>query len=211
MCVSLKFKRLGWLIPSIGPALAVSTAAPQLARDDSRQATKTLPYSDRMAFGHQELVIGNSIALFAGSLRAKNFFSGLEKSAGPAGVTFSRLGVPIEYYPEILSVERVAYEPRLARKKLKTKKGEAWPADPIPELMDSLRFKAEWKRGMELRPVDGISSTRVLGEPGSIDGIREQWTFRFLISAENVPLTDHLIMTVLSSDNTMLLRMAAAP
>jgi hypothetical protein len=78
---------------------------------------------------------------------------------------------------------------------------------PVPEFLKTLHFKVQWKRQLYLRPVAGYSVANV---PLNLDDDEGR---RLLVieirDANNVPLTDHLILTILSPEGKILSRMAA--
>lgn len=162
-------------------------------------------YDHQLSFGIQDVTIGSADVFFLGFVNADDFFNDIVKTTRSDGITFSKQGAQVEYFPDVLSIELRVYVPRLRRK---TRKGQI--LDPSPEFMRSLRFRPEWKRDMELRQVEGFSFPKVTREAGPIDSIREQWIYNFTISGKKVPLTDHLIVTVLSDVNKPLLRMSAS-
>jgi hypothetical protein len=159
----------------------------------------------QLSFGVQSTQIGSAVVVFLGFVTADDFFRDIEKTTGSGDVTFSKHGAPLESFPEVLTVRVVASVPRQ-----KSKPGKGYPLDPDPAVMSSLHFRAEWKTDMALRQVTGFSFESVKREDGPIEAIREQWIYNFTLSGKNVPLTDHLIVTVLSNDNKVLLRMSAS-
>jgi len=80
---------------------------------------------------------------------------------------------------------------------------------PIPDFLKTLHFKVQWKKAMYLRPVGSFVVENV---PLNLEQSENR---RLLVvqihDSNNVPLTDHLILTILSPDGKILSRMAARP
>jgi hypothetical protein len=79
--------------------------------------------------------------------------------------------------------------------------------------MEELRFRADWKRGLDQRPVKSftlltMSTTQPDFEPGL--GIKECWIYEFVVEDTEVPISDHLIFYIVSPENRRLARMSAS-
>jgi len=81
------------------------------------------------------------------------------------------------------------------------------------QYMNGLKFKAAWKRGIELRPVGTFQQlTTLVTEPPSFAvslGIRECWVYEFVVEDTEVPVSDHLIFSIMSPENKRLARLSA--
>jgi hypothetical protein len=80
--------------------------------------------------------------------------------------------------------------------------------------MEDLQFKAEWKRGLELRPVKGFRelTVSVSQPPTRFDillDLREAWIYEFVVEDSQVPASDHFILCVISPDKKRLARLSA--
>jgi hypothetical protein len=89
-----------------------------------------------------------------------------------------------------------------------------------PQYMEGLRFKAEWKRGLELRSVKQFrlltaSASQPPPQPPQLNllfpfpAFRECWIYEFVVEDSRVPINDHLILSVISPDNKRLARLSA--
>jgi hypothetical protein len=88
-----------------------------------------------------------------------------------------------------------------------------------PQYMKDLQFKAEWKRGVEMRSVKRFSVlTASASQPPQQPQLdllfpfpvfRECWIYEFVIEDSEVPIDDHLILYVISPDNKRLARLSA--
>lgn len=81
------------------------------------------------------------------------------------------------------------------------------------QYMNELKFKAEWKRGIELRPVKTFRQlTTSVTEPPSFAvslGVRECWVYEFVVEDTEVPVSDHLIFFIMSPEKKRLARLSA--
>lgn len=81
------------------------------------------------------------------------------------------------------------------------------------EYMLRLRFSANWKRGVKMRPVKAFRElTASESQPPDFAvplNASQCWIFEFAVEDSNVPLTDHLILCIYSPENTRLARLSA--
>jgi len=83
-----------------------------------------------------------------------------------------------------------------------------------PQYMEDLRFRAEWKRGLDLRPVKQFRVlTASVSQPSDLDpllpGVRECWIYELVVEDSEVPIDDHLILSVISPEDNRLARLSA--
>jgi hypothetical protein len=79
--------------------------------------------------------------------------------------------------------------------------------------MRGLQFKVQWKRGMKMRAVREFrlhtpseSTFMDLENSGlPVDG----WTYEIVLEDSQVPVTDHLVLYILSPENKLIARMSA--
>jgi len=86
--------------------------------------------------------------------------------------------------------------------------------EPDAQYMEGMKFNAEWKRGVELRPVKAFRQlTASVSEPPPflevLSPVRECWIYEFVIEDSEVPISDHLVLYVLSPENKRLARLSA--
>lgn len=81
------------------------------------------------------------------------------------------------------------------------------------EYMLGLRFTANWKRGVKMRPVKAFRELTVSeSQPPDLAvrlNIRQCWIYEFVVEDTDVPLTDHLILCIFSPENKRLARLSA--
>jgi len=84
------------------------------------------------------------------------------------------------------------------------------------EMLHTLSLNFYWKRGLELRPVEGIvrKNSQMAPIPWYSRGLEEQlpkrfeWLTDFEVPAEGVPLTDSLVLVVRSQEKRIVARVA---
>lgn len=147
-----------------------------------------------------------------GRVTAPDFFVGLKRRETARGIEFRRGANAVESFPEELSV-------RIWIREFPCHVGltEVSPLLATPEGMSSLQFKAYWKRGMEMRSVDGLTlrtfyrrkeqPTTLVGVPVTIQ--RDTWIYNLTVSSQGVPLTDHLILEIFTKDGLRWARVSA--
>ncbi len=69
-----------------------------------------------------------------------------------------------------------------------------------------IHFRVEWKRGLDLRPVVNVSIERI---PVMMEQGDNRMLFVVKIRDHDVPLTDHLILSVVGADGKLMSRMSA--
>ena len=75
--------------------------------------------------------------------------------------------------------------------------------------MDSLRFEAYWKHGFDTQKAElGVLSTEKSNDLSRLAPNAELWKYALSIESENVPLTDSLVIIVLSPDGRVVSRLS---
>ena len=81
--------------------------------------------------------------------------------------------------------------------------------------MNELKFRAEWKRGIEPRPVKTFRQlTASVTDPPDFAvplGVRKCWIYEFVVEDAEVLVSDHLIFFILSPQYKRLARLSAYP
>lgn len=162
---------------------------------------KIVEYTERVPMSTGEVRRGDVCATFYPELESNEFFRGLQGIETDEGRTFRKYSQPVTTYPPILQIQIDV--------RISLCDADIFTLAPIPEFLKTLRFKVQWKRAMYLRPV---ANFKVENVPLNM----EQSESRKLLVIQihdnrNVPLTDHLILTILSPEGKILSRMAARP
>lgn len=89
----------------------------------------------------------------------------------------------------------------------------AQPKSLDAEYMLGLGFSANWKRGLKLRPVKAfrpLSASESQPPDFAVHlNARQCWIYEFVVEDAEVPLTDHLILSIVSPENKRLARLSA--
>ncbi len=135
---------------------------------------------------------------FTVDMHAGDFFMGLEPVEAPNGPRFRKGTEFVHHYPDKLTVwvqVIEASESDLGYPCNKVLKIGLENPTSAEDLVKSLRFEAQWKRGFELRSAQILSVE--LSQP---DWPEWRWTHFWLyvltIPAERIPLTDNLVVSV---------------
>jgi hypothetical protein len=162
---------------------------------------KIIEHGERVAMSTGEIRKGEICADFYPDLQSDEFFNGLQRIDGGRTSEFRKYSRPVTAYPPHLTIQidvRVnvcdanIYTPAVA-----------------PDFLKTLHFKVQWKRQLYLRPVASFSVESV---PLHVDEDQGRRLLVVQIRDNNsVPLTDHLVLTILSPEGKILSRMVARP
>jgi hypothetical protein len=156
------------------------------------------------AHGKKKVVYGKSVhmgvpvvmyfedicVVFDGFMRAGDFFEGLERTDTPSGPEFRKKSKPVNSFPEEISVE------------IDARVNKCFEKMPVPglatDLMNSLRFEAEWKRGAEVRPAAVVL---IKGDQPVWRELSNMWNYELEIAAKDVRLRDSLVLYIYASNH----------
>ncbi len=152
------------------------------------------------SFGEAQL--GEVCLHFASTMTAGNFFKGLEYrkpgSGSPSAGEFRKDGRIISLFPAELDI--------LVGFHTEPCKGNNWPHLSPPEAGDLVRpleIEASWKRGVELRPAELSAPPELTTKPTPFEK-SIIWKYTFHIRARDVPLTDHLVVSIYGPEKKFL-------
>jgi hypothetical protein len=160
---------------------------------------KIVEYNERVAMSTGEVRKGDVCADFYPDLESDEFFKGLQRIESDNGREYRKYSRVVTAYPPHLTLQIDI--------RISVCDADVYTPAPTPEFLKTLHFKVQWKREMYLRPVTNYSVENVplnLGESENRKLLVIQ-----IHDSENVPITDHLILTILSPDGKILSRMAA--
>ena len=166
------------------------------ANDDTPQ--KIVEYKERVPMNTGEIRRGDVCVTFYPDVEADDFFKGLQRIDHDRVSVFRRDDQLVTTYPSLL---RIQIDIRIS-----VCDADVYTPAPTPDILKTLHFKVQWKRQLELRPVANFAVQNVPINEGDGEN-RLLWVVQ--IRDHNVPLTDHLILTILSPDGKILSRMAA--
>jgi len=193
-----------WLMALSCAATTAASLAPP------KQSTKG---PDVIHFGEQTLVSKGACFFWGGTMSAGYFFHGLKRRDSIDGPRFYKKDSEVLYYPEKLSIIlRVMKSPCDARGHVTSLHALELPDD----FVSSLKFRAEWKTGVLLRPVDNFTVLSREHKPMAFNLASEQFSndvveYEMIVTSKAVPLSDHLIIFVLADDDKDFVRLSASP
>jgi len=154
------------------------------------------------------LTDGNLCVPLEASLTSGDFFDGLEAAETPSGRKFHKNSEEITEYPDEITL--------LVRARTDCSTSPYDPADPmnskrIKDFILSLSFSLDWQTQLDRKPIEGFSSD-LLPPPSPVVAEQEQsapaWSYILTLNTKDVPLTDHLVITVHSEADKLVTRMA---
>jgi hypothetical protein len=183
-------------------AVGVATLVPVRSSRALQEAPpRVVEYTERVPMSTGEVRRGDVCATFYPELESDEFFRGLQRVDTDQGRTFHKYSQLVTTYPPRL---RIQIDVRIS-----ICDADVYTPAPIPDFLKTLHFKVQWKKAMYLRPVGSFVVENV---PLNLDQSENRKLLVVQIhDSNNVPLTDHLILTILSPDGKILSRMAARP
>jgi hypothetical protein len=134
---------------------------------------------------------------FSPVMTSGEFFDGLQRHETPSGDEFHKNSRVVQNFPEQITVQ--------VQLSISVCDADIYTPAPAPSFVSGIRFKAQWKRGLAMRPVEQFAVQRVAitSEEGD-----SRLLFLLKIHDRDVPLTDHLIISVISPQGKLLSRMS---
>jgi hypothetical protein len=156
---------------------------------------------------------GGACLRVKGRLSAPGFFENLKREDTNSGTLFRRGNEIVTAFPQQLELSIYIFD---------------WPCDPMlrpggvrvfltDAMIRTLRLSFYWKRGLDMRPVRGISVHDFTMSPiaGIFDVVadpspqRYEWSLRFTVPSDGVPVTDSLVLVMRTPDRHIVARTAA--
>jgi len=113
----------------------------------------------------------------------------LRKKRSAAGTEFHRGKNVVERFPDELMVEISV-----------TDCASPYAVPVSRDILGSMQFDAQWRRGSEERPVSGLYVPRVRSRDGLPQASDTVQVYELSIQSADVPLTDQLVLRVSSAD-----------
>jgi hypothetical protein len=180
-------------------AASVSLLIPFGALGESavQEAPQVLEYKEVVPLSSGQVRDGNVCVNFGPVMTAGDFFDGLQRHETPSGDEFRKNSRVVQNFPEQITVQ--------VQLSISVCDADIYTPAPAPGFVNGIRFKAQWKRGLAMRPVEQFAIQRVAitSEEGD-----SRLLFLLKIRDKNVPLTDHLIISVISPQGKLLSRMS---
>jgi hypothetical protein len=189
--------RLGLLVSMLAALISPSLFAQDVSRSDDPNR-RISHYTESVRLSTGEIRRGDTCVTFEPTMESGTFFDGLERIDLDSGVQFRRNSASVLLFPSYLKID-IHVSVHLCDANIYT------PARS-PDFMKGMKFRAQWKRNLELRPVANITLESV---PLNLEDGDNRLLFVLRIRDEDVPLTDHLIISVLTAQGKLLSRMSA--
>jgi hypothetical protein len=130
-------------------------------------------------------------------MTAGDFFDGLQRHENASGDQFRKNSQVVTTFPEQITVQ--------VQTTVTVCDADLYTPAPLPSFFNGLQFKVQWKRGLAMRSVAQVVVQRVVFASQEGDN---RLMFLLKIRDHNVPLTDHLIISVMSPQGKLLTRMS---
>jgi hypothetical protein len=191
-------------------AILLSVVAGIFAIGAEARGRNSSSYDGAIDFGPQLLQLGDGCVAVDGTLSSGSFFDDLKRIDTGSHLEFRKSGKAVTEYPESVttSIRIVGDQCGVG---LSNAPSSIFSGDSY-----SVKFKVEWKHGMQLRPASlsavaprcaGFSSIPIPHQDFAIPSITCQLT----VESKGVPLGEHLIVSVFSADGKRLTRLSARP
>jgi len=174
------------------------------------RARSVSTYDGSVDFGAQLLRLDDGCLSVDGTVTSGDFFQNLKRIDVRGRLEYRKRGKVVTDYPETL----------MASIHILGDKCTALLSSSPSAVFDgnsfSLRFEVNWKDGMELKPATLSpvvahcvgSSMHVIGDR---DFMAPSVTCQMAVDSKDVPLVDHLIVSVFGADGRRLTRLSAGP
>ena len=195
-----------------GGALAAVLLLPALAAPAPALRKQVWAYDGGVYFKTDGSISNGSCLRISGRITG-DFFEHLKRIDDTSGTEFLRGAERVTQFPDKLLLQFVIHD---------------YPCNPqaqsvgstpflTRETMRSLRLSFYWKRGLELRPAEGVTQTGFFVErvepydKEASASLPERliWNYQFLVPSAGVPLTDLFVLVLRAPDGCIVARVAA--
>lgn len=168
-----------------------------LGEAPAQEPAQTVEYKEVVPLSSGQVRDQDVCVNFSPVMAAGDFFDGLQRHETPSGDEFHKNSRLVTNFPEQLTVQ--------LQLSISVCDADIYTPAPAPSFVSGIRFRAQWKRGLAMRPVTELRVQRVAitSEEGD-----SRLLFLLKIRDQNVPLTDHLIISVISPQGKLLSRMS---
>jgi hypothetical protein len=155
-------------------------------------------YKDDVTLSTGQIRAGDVCVNFIPVLQSLGFFNGLERIDTPQGSEFLRNSHPVDFFPDYLTIE--------INVRIEVCDADMYTPAKTPDIIKGIQFRVQWKRGLYLRPVANVTIER---KPLQMEEGDNQMLYVIKVRDHNVPLSDHLILSVISANGKIMSRMSA--
>ena len=177
--------------------LATSAALLILSSAFAQVPPPIVEYKEVVPITSGQIRDGKTCINFNPVMTAGDFFDGLQRRETMSGDEFLKNSQMVRTFPDQITVQ--------IQTSITVCDADIYTAAAVPSFFNGLRFKAQWKRGLAMRAVSQVTVQRVMF--ASEDG-NNRLMFLLKIRDHDVPLTDHLIISVMSPQGKLLSRMS---
>jgi len=149
------------------------------------------------------LIFDDQRIQFDAGMLAGDFFGQLERRKTAKGELFYIHSKSVSDYPKSVTVRLFANRWERGDTPFDKRWGGTTSA-----LMDTLQFKAEWKTGLDMRPVSKMAVRHLERNEIAANVLS---AYELTISSEGVPLTDHLVVSVYGPASSLVVRFSGSP
>jgi hypothetical protein len=174
--------------------LATSAALLILSSAFAQVPPPIVEYKEVVPITSGQIRDGKTCINFNPVMTAGDFFDGLQRRETMSGDEFLKNSQMVRTFPDQITVQ--------IQTSITVCDADIYTAAAVPSFFNGLRFKAQWKRGLAMRAVSQVTVQRVMF--ASEDGNNR---LMFLLKIRD-PLTDHLIISVMSPQGKLLSRMS---
>jgi hypothetical protein len=155
-------------------------------------------YKDDVSLSNGQIRAGDVCVNFIPVMQSLGFFNGLERIDTSQGSEFRRNSQPVDFFPDYLTIEITI--------RIEVCDSNMYTPAQTPDAIKGMQFRVQWKRGLYLRPVASLTIER---KPLRLEEGDNQMLYVIKVRDHNVPLTDHLILSVISANGKIMSRMSA--
>ncbi|HEY0703179.1 MAG TPA: hypothetical protein VGD60_10460 [Candidatus Acidoferrales bacterium] len=179
------------------PAVGLLYSAPRAQVADP---PKIIEFKERVPMTTGEIRKGDVCASFFPELESDEFFNGLQRVESDTFRAYRKFDRPVFTYPSHLTIQIDV--------RILLCDADVYTPAPTPDFMKTLHYKLQWKHDLYLRPVlNYLVQSVPLNLPEG--GENRRLLVVQIRDAGSIPITDHLILTILSPEGKILTRMAA--
>jgi len=177
-------------------------------------------YRSSLDFGYAFFRFEDGCTMLMGSVSAGDFFDGLQRKEKGFAVQFRKNSSPVTQFPETILLGIYVYIQRDLRLCAALRFPATAPLVPtrLGEVLDAPRFIVKWKTGMKLRSAKTSNAgwrnatvadraEKKLPLSSLPDG--DVWIYELSVQSSDVPLTDSLVVELLTGQGNTLVRLAA--
>jgi hypothetical protein len=188
------------LIPPLACSFAAACLllAPIARAQSEGNSGRMHEYKDDVALSTGQIRTGDVCVNFIPVLQSLGFFNGLERIDTPQGSEFRRNSHPVDFFPDYLTLE--------INIRIEVCDADMYTPAKTPDIIKGIQFRVQWKRGLYLRPAANVTIER---KPLQMEEGDNRMLYVIKLRDHSVPLSDHLILSVISANGKIMTRMSA--